>query len=126
MVYKKEELLKTALKAIEEKKLFFIEDVVSYLPCDKTTFYNHDLHENNAIKDALEKNKTEVKVSMRSKWYKSENATLQVALMKLISTDAEAHRLNGTRTENKTELSGKISLEVSENAKTTVEEILAE
>ena len=34
---------------------------------------------------------------MRSKWFKSEQATLQVALMKLIGTDEEAHRLNGSR-----------------------------
>ena len=33
---------------------------------------------------------------MRSKWYKSDNATLQMGLMKLIGTEDEAHRLNGS------------------------------
>jgi len=31
---------------------------------------------------------------MRSKWYKSENATLQMGLMKLISTDEELRKLS--------------------------------
>ena len=105
MAYKTSDLEEKALKAITEKKLFFIEDVCSFLPCDKKTFYAHKLHESNSIKEELEKNKVSTKVSMRSKWYESDNATLQVALMKLIGSDAEAHRLNGSRTENKTETS---------------------
>ena len=38
---------------------------------------------------------------MRKKWYKSDNPTLQIGLMKLISDDDEAHRLNGTKREIK-------------------------
>ncbi len=96
MAYKTEELEKTALEAIEKHKLFFIEDVVCYLPCDKKTFYNHKMHELHSIKEALIKVKTDVKVSMRSKWYKSDNATLQMGLMKLISNDEERKRLSQT------------------------------
>jgi len=96
MAYKTEELLKTALKAIEKHKLFFIEDVVAYLPCDRGTFYGRGLNKNDSIKELLDKNRIDVKVSMRNKWYKSDNATLQMGLMKLIGTEAEAHRLNGT------------------------------
>jgi hypothetical protein len=44
-----------------------------------------------------------MKVSMRDKWYHSDNATLQIGLMKLISEDNEAHRLNGTKQEIKHE-----------------------
>jgi len=43
MAYKTEELEKKSLEAIDKHKLFFIEDVVAFLPCDKTTFYNHKL-----------------------------------------------------------------------------------
>jgi hypothetical protein len=39
--------------------------------------------------EQLETNRTELKVSMRSKWYKSDNATLQMALMKLLCTPEE-------------------------------------
>lgn len=94
MAYKTEELLALSLQAITKHKLIFIEDVVAYLPCVKGTFYEHKLHESDAIKELLEKNKTEIKVSMRSKWYKSGNATLQMALMKLISTDNERKLLS--------------------------------
>jgi hypothetical protein len=94
MAYKTDELEKQALEAIEKHKLFFIEDIVSYLPCDKTTFYAHKLHESNSIKDALLEVKTNLKVSMRSKWFRSENATLQLALMKLLSNDEELRKLS--------------------------------
>lgn len=100
MAYDKNKLYKQALKIAEEKKCFFIEQLVSLMPISKPTFYDYfkiDSNEFNAIKDILDKNKVEVKSAMYNKWFKSENATLQVALMKLIATDDEAHRLNGTR-----------------------------
>jgi hypothetical protein len=100
MAYNKEKIYKQALQAISENKLFFIEDVICYLPCAKATFYDFfpsNSDELNTIKDELEKNKTEIKVSMRAKWYKSDNPSLQIALMKMIATDDEAHRLNGSR-----------------------------
>ena len=43
----------------------------------------------------------DVKTSLRSKWYKSENATLQMALMKLIVNDDERRRLSTTFMETK-------------------------
>jgi len=94
MAYKYEDLEKQSLKAIEKYKLFFIADVTSYLPCSYSTFYDYKLHESDAIKDALTKVKTDLKVSMRSKWYKSENPTLQMGLMKLISTKEELMKLS--------------------------------
>jgi len=97
MSYKTKELHATAMKAITKHKLFFIEDVVAYLPCSKPTFYEHKLNEAIDIKTALENNKIEIKVSMRSKWYKSENATLQMGLYKLIGSEEEYHRLSNTK-----------------------------
>jgi hypothetical protein len=52
------------------------------------------------IKDALTKVKTEIKVSMRSKWYKSENPTLQMGLMKLIASPDELKQLAMTHVES--------------------------
>ncbi len=89
MAYKKNDLIKTALQAIEKHKLFFIDDIIAYLPCSKATFYNHQLEQLKELKEKLEKNKIEVKVSLRSKWYKSDNATLQMALYKLLASDEE-------------------------------------
>lgn len=96
MAYKTEELEKKSLEVIQKHKLYFIEDVVSFLPCTKPTFYEHKLNESNAIKEALEKNRVKVKTSLRSKWYKSDNPTLQMGLYKLIGTPEEAERLGTT------------------------------
>jgi len=47
-------------------------------------------------------NKVAQKVKMRKKWGDSDNATLQMALMKLISTDDERKRLAVSYVESKT------------------------
>jgi hypothetical protein len=67
------------------------------LPCDKTTFYRFfepDCNEYNELKALLETNRTTLKVSMRSKWYKSNAPALQMALMKLIATPEELRKLS--------------------------------
>jgi hypothetical protein len=94
MAYNYIDLEKQSLEAIEKHKLFFITDVVAYLPCSSSTFYDYKLEKSETIKEALTKVKTELKVSMRSKWYKSQNATLQMGLMKLLSTDEEIKKLS--------------------------------
>lgn len=99
MAFNRNKIFKQAKESIEKHKLFFIEDIVAYLPCSRSTFYDFfpdKSDELDTLKELLEQNRVEIKVSMRSKWYKSENATLQLALMKLIGTDEEAHRLNGS------------------------------
>ena len=95
MAYKTAELEKQALTAIKKHKLIFIEEVASFLPCDKTTFYNHKLHEFDTLKSALLANKVNMKAGLRKKWYAGDNATTQIALYKLIGTNEEADRLNG-------------------------------
>lgn len=94
MAYNKEELEKIALDAIEKHKLFFIEDIVAYMPCSRATFYNYELDKLDSIKSALLEVRTNLKVSMRSKWFRSENATLQLALMKLLANDEELRKLS--------------------------------
>ena len=70
---------------------------VSFLPISKTTFYEYftpDSNETNILKELLEQQRVTLKVGMRSKWYKSDNPTLQVSLMKLICTDYERKKLS--------------------------------
>lgn len=95
MAYNKAELEKQALAAIREHNLFFVEDVVAFLPCTKGTFYNKGLHELDAIKEALETNRIKVKNGLRAKWYKNDNATTQIALYKLLGSEDELKRLAG-------------------------------
>jgi hypothetical protein len=102
MGYDKKKIFQQAKEVTVKNKLFFIEDIVAFLPCDKTTFYRFfpvDCHEYNELKALLEKNRTELKVSMRSKWYKSNAPALQMALMKLIASPEELKRLAMTYTD---------------------------
>ena len=94
MAYNRDELEQKSLEVIEKHKLFFIQDIIAYLPCTSSTFYHLELEKSEKIKDALTEVKTNLKVNMRSKWYRSENPTLQLALMKLVSTDEELRKLS--------------------------------
>ncbi len=56
MAYNKEELFLKAQVAIEKHRPIFIEELVSYLPCDKTTFYrlfDKESNEYNTLKDLI-------------------------------------------------------------------------
>jgi hypothetical protein len=126
MAYDRIKIYQQALEIIEKKKLFFIEDVVTLLPCDKTTFYRFfevESNEYNTIKEALDKNKIEVKNGLRNKWYNGNNPLTQMALYKLIGTEEEYHRIASTKTENKNiniekPIFGGIDLDVEENDST--------
>ena len=102
MAYDKIKIFEQAKEATIINKLFFIEDVVSFLPISKKTFYEFfplQSNELNELKDLLEINRTTLKVSMRSKWYKSNSPALQMALMKLICNDDERKMLSMTHTD---------------------------
>jgi hypothetical protein len=97
MAYDKSKIFEQAKEVTVKNKLFFIEDIVAFLPCSKNYFYDHfppDSNEYDELKGLLETNRTELKVSMRSKWYKSNAPALQMALMKLIATPEELRKLS--------------------------------
>jgi len=94
MAYKKEDLLKKAIEAIEKNNLVFMDEVCHYLPCSYKTMYDHKLHEVYELKNALEKNKTDKKKKLRDKWMNTDNATLQMALYKLLADDKERKKLS--------------------------------
>ena len=101
--YNTADLEKQSIEAITKNKLFFIEDIIPYLPCSRSLFYERNLDKMDSIKEALIKNKVELKVSMRAKWYKSNAPALQLALMKLISSDDERKALSTSYMESKQE-----------------------
>jgi len=104
MAYDKKKILKDSFELIEKHHLIFMSDVIGLLPISEKTFYtlfNSDSQELQELKNILDKNRISMKSNMRKKWYQSDNATLQVALMKLIATDDEAARLSGTPREQK-------------------------
>ena len=102
MAYDPKELEKQAIEVIKKHNIMFIEHLVAYLPCSKKTFYEHKLHESNAIKKGIEGNRTSKKVSLLNNWINQDaSPVLQIAAMKMISSQEEAHRLNGTKQEIK-------------------------
>jgi hypothetical protein len=103
MAYDKTKIFEQAKEAIVKHKLFFVEDIVAFIPIGKTTFYEYftvDSNEMNELKGLLELNRTTLKVSMRSKWYTSNAPALQMALMKLIATPEELKKLSMTFVES--------------------------
>jgi hypothetical protein len=105
MANDRQKIFEQAKKEIVKRKLFFIEDVVAFLPIAKPTFYDYypiGSNELNELKALLEMNRIEIKTSMRSKWYKSNAPALQMALYKLIATPDEHKALQMNYTDHTT------------------------
>jgi hypothetical protein len=97
MAYDRNKVFEQAKEVIVKHKLFFVDDIVAFLPISKTTFYEYfppESNETNELKGLLETNRTTLKVSMRSKWYTSNAPALQMALMKLIASPEELRKLS--------------------------------
>lgn len=97
MAYDKKKIFEQAQKAIKENNLFFIEDIVAWLPCDKTTFYRFfqvESNEYNTLKNLLDENKVKTKSAIRAKLFKSQKAAELLALYRLICTPEEHQLLN--------------------------------
>jgi hypothetical protein len=93
-MHDKEKILQNSINLIKEHNLLFIEDVISFLPCSKASFYEWGYNVNDSVIDALNGNKTRTKIGLRSKWFDSNNATVQIALYKLIGNDEERKALS--------------------------------
>lgn len=97
MAYDRVKIFEQAKEMIVKHKLFFVDDIVAFLPCSKSSFYEFypdGSDELDELKELLEQNRVTLKVSMRSKWYTSNAPALQMALMKLIATPEELKKLS--------------------------------
>lgn len=110
MAYDKVKIFEQAKDAIIEHSLYFIEDVVAYLPISKPTFYDYfkvDSNEFNELKELLETNKVKMKVHLRQKLSMGDKAAEILALYKLICSDEERKALQMVYSENKHEITEK-------------------
>ena len=83
---------KGILDTIQKHPIFCFTDIlVYYEACSRATAYNHNLDKLDSIKEAIYKNRRKGVTSLKAKWLNSENATLQLAAMRLIC-DADEHR----------------------------------
>ena len=99
MAYKKDKLLDQSIDAVRKHKLFFIEDIMGFVPCNRSTWYNlfpAGSDELDTIKEELEKNKISIKVSLRKRFYDGDRTAELLALYKLICTPEERAMLSMT------------------------------
>lgn len=97
MAYDKNDIFEKAKQAIADNNLYFIEDVVAFLPIVKVTFYDYfpiDSNEMNDIKELLDNNKVTTKVKLRKKLGEGDKAAEILALYKLIATEDERKALS--------------------------------
>lgn len=101
-MYSQKQLFEQAMQVIRKRNLFFIEDVVAFLPCDRSTFYakfpsNSD--KSNTIKRALETNRVRTKTAIRHKLYSMDSPTAVIALYRMIATPEERDAISMARTD---------------------------
>lgn len=97
MAYNQEEIYNLAISSIETENLYFIEDIISFLPITKPTFYDFfkvDSNELNYIKELLDGNKIRTKLKLRKKLGEGDKAAEILALYKLIATEDERRALS--------------------------------
>ena len=97
MAYNKSKIFEQAKMEVTKNKLIFMDEVPDFLPCSRSTFYDFfpdGSDELDTLKSLMSINRTQIKTSMRSKWYKSNAPALQMALMKLIANPEELKKLS--------------------------------
>lgn len=99
--YTTQELEQMSIELIEKHQIISIKELASFLPISRQSFYNHGLDKFDSIKDSMERIKTSTANELRIKWKNSDNATLQVALMKLVASDEDRKRLATSYMETK-------------------------
>ena len=95
----KKEKKAQAITAVKEYNLLFINEIFAYVPYSRAQFYNLQLDKDEEVRDELNKNKIQTKQALRGRWYKSDNATTQIALYKLIAEEEELRRLTNVNIE---------------------------
>jgi len=64
------------------------------LDFSRATAYNHDLDKLDTIKETFEHNRSKGVNYLLQKWINSDNATLQIAAMRIIADDSDRQKLN--------------------------------
>jgi hypothetical protein len=60
----------------------------------RTSAYSYKLNESDTVKEAFELNRSKGVNYLLQKWMNSDNATLQIAAMRIIADDEDRQRLN--------------------------------
>ena len=82
------------LKVIKDKKIAFFDHCFGFTSFSRTTGYEYKLNDSDVIKAAIATNRATAKNYMLNKWIDSDNATLQISAMRLLSDSEERQKLN--------------------------------
>lgn len=84
-------------KLIPNHAIFSFKDIfVYYKGCTRQWAYELDIDKNDTIKGLIYDNKRKGVATLLSKWIKSNNPTLEIAAMRIISDDDERMKLSMT------------------------------
>lgn len=120
-----------ALEHAKKKGMYFIEDVIAFLPISKDTFYRYwkvGSDSFDAIRDLLDENKIQTKVDIREKLAKGTKAPELLALYKLLGTDEERRKLSSQYVDHTTkgkELKAPTIINYGDLDEKTLEDIIA-
>ena len=123
---RKEKYEKELIEAIKKHKIAFFDHAFPFVSFSSSTAYNHELEKLESIRDLISNNRHKAKNYMLNKWIGSDNPTLQIAAMRLLSTSEEHQKLNQTYIDHTTrgeKLDQGISVEEVDLKKLTPEQI---
>lgn len=104
MYYEKTDLEEMALKVIGKEKLSKILHVVSFMPCSRATFYNHELDKLDTIKEALFRQSEQRKIRITRKMEEGDSIAGLAFVFKLEATEDELRRVNPPKEKQEQEI----------------------
>ena len=90
--FPKRHLLNVAVTAIIDKKLLFLKDIESFIPCTLATFNKYfpaDSPGKQWVQEEIQKNRIDIKIELREKMRTSNDSRLILSLYRLIATKEE-------------------------------------
>lgn len=103
VTFPKEELYSEALRCIEEYNLFFMHELIAFMPCP-VRYFNEAFPEGSQERidfyEVLDKNKVAMCAKLRKDFLESSAPQLKLALYKLAASKEELQRLTKTYSEN--------------------------
>ena len=109
---------KELLEIIEDRRIMFFSHAFAYTSFSLATAYNHGLEKLETIKNALAKNRASGVTYMLNKWIGSDNATLQIAAMKIIADEELRRSLNQQYLEQTIKEQPLFNIDVKEKSET--------